>query len=484
MFNVDELLTKWATSTPNSIAFIDEERQVTFAEANVDARKIADVLARSGIARGDLVALALPPYVAWSFSLALNLLGATMLSRSSEIFFPTEIFPDWLIGITPDPNFPSDRTLLFNQDFLEKIKLSPGITRAPGFLSELDPVFLFSTSGTTGTNKYLSADSYYLTEMIKNLWPFEIYVSGRILIFPKFGGYIATVTASKLLFVGKPFINCNVLDARVIQVMQNNSVTGIYGSPAQLVDFLEIVEFEGVAQTNISTIILGGTVPSEPLVERMKRLFSCEIYDAQGSTEGGWIATKELTKSIPSGATIHPEVTLQIVDENDELLSVNDVGRIRYHRPGMSTAYYKNPVATSEFFKDGFFYPGDLGFINEQGLLVLAGRAIEIINLGGVKINPQDIEKVAIAQTGVSDCACFAVLGAAGIEELAIALVVDSSFDRDRFMSAMNQKSLVRVALLITVPAIPRNPGGKIIRAQLATQFATEIAQLQDTTGA
>ena len=86
---------------------------------------------------------------------------------------------------------------------------------APGFSSESDPVFLFSTSGTTGTNKYLSADSHYLAEMTKNLWPFELYVNGRLLILPKFGGWIATITALKLLFVGKPLINCNVLGSFV-----------------------------------------------------------------------------------------------------------------------------------------------------------------------------------------------------------------------------------------------------------------------------
>ena len=94
MLNVDELLLKWATTTPSSLAFVDEDREVTFAELNLDVRKVATALAQAGISRGDIVVIALPPYLGWNCALALQLLGATILPRSIETSFPDEISPD------------------------------------------------------------------------------------------------------------------------------------------------------------------------------------------------------------------------------------------------------------------------------------------------------------------------------------------------------------------------------------------------------
>ena len=83
MIHVDELLEKWATTPHTSVAFADEERVVTFADLNSDVRKIANVLAQIGISRGDIVAIALPPFLGWNFALALQLLGTTITNRAT-----------------------------------------------------------------------------------------------------------------------------------------------------------------------------------------------------------------------------------------------------------------------------------------------------------------------------------------------------------------------------------------------------------------
>ena len=137
----------------------------------------------------------------------------------------------------------------------------------------------------------------------------------------------------------------------------------------------------------------------------------------------------------------------------------------------MATSYYKNPAATAEFFKDGYFYPGDLAFINDAGLLVLGGRSSEVINLGGVKVNPQKVDEIAMAQLGVIDCAAFAVSGQSGVEELAIALVVDSDFNQEFFDKAMAQKSPYPPAISIPMAKIPRNDNGKVSRQLLRTEY-------------
>jgi acyl-CoA synthetase (AMP-forming)/AMP-acid ligase II len=134
----------------------------------------------------------------------------------------------------------------------------------------------------------------------------------------------------------------------------------------------------------------------------------------------------------------------------------------------MVTSHYKNPSATKQFFRNGFFYPGDLGFIDHAGRLLLEGRSTDVLNLGGVKISPERIESIALAQIGVRDCAVFAALGDSGVEKLCIALVVDADFNRERFEESMASKSPHPIGWVQIVSAIPRNETGKIQRNRLA----------------
>jgi acyl-CoA synthetase (AMP-forming)/AMP-acid ligase II len=137
----------------------------------------------------------------------------------------------------------------------------------------------------------------------------------------------------------------------------------------------------------------------------------------------------------------------------------------------MATSYYNNPSATAEFFKDGFFYPGDMGYLDSQGRLVLEGRSNEVINLGGVKLNPEIIDTIALSQLGVIDCATFPIPGPKGVEQLAIALVTDSDFDHEHFEKAMAKKSPFPIAAAVQMKAIARNENGKIMRTLLSQQY-------------
>ena len=213
---------------------------------------------------------------------------------------------------------------------------------------------------------------------------------------------------------------------------------------------------------------MGGSPPSQKLVERIQENSSARIYNSYGSTESGHIAIYEITNKNETGAWIRPPVTLQIVDDNDQPLPAMSVGHIRYKRPGMATSYYNNPEATAQYFRDGFFYPGDLAYLDHAGRLVLQGRSNEVINLGGVKINPERIDAIALTQIGIKDCAVFAHLNEAGVEELAIALVVDEGFDKESFEKAMSKDSPYPIRRAIIVKEIPRNENGKILRNLLA----------------
>ncbi|CAB4337414.1 MAG: AMP-binding protein [Actinobacteria bacterium] len=468
MLNVDELLLKWATTTPSSLAFVDEDREVTFAELNLDVRKVATALAQAGISRGDIVVIALPPYLGWNCALALQLLGATILPRSIETSFPDEISPDWHIALTVDTNFSNTPLILFDNALLDKIKQAAPIASAPGYANQSDVNFLFSTSGTTGLKKYVAMSSIDLSSQVDQIWPSDLYSKDEILTLPLFGGWWATAQAYKRLAVGKAFLNCGVVDQRLLNLLHKNSVRTLSGSPSQISALMDLMQKTGIQLPEIETFILGGNIPTQTFIDRIREKFSARIFDAYGSTEGGAIATRELTKSTPKGGEIFSEVEVEIIDENEAVVPVGTAGQIRYRRTVMAKEYHLNPRATSEFFKDGYFYPGDLGYIDEFGHLVISGRISEIINLGGVKISPDFIDAAAITQPGVKDCAAFAFVAEDGVEKLAVAVVVDGNFKPEDFKKNIWDQTRANPAIILEVQQIPRNPTGKVLRDQLS----------------
>ena len=472
MIHVDELLEKWATTQPTSVAFADEERVVTFADLNSDVRKIANVLAQIGISRGDIVAIALPPFLGWNFALALQLLGTTILPKSIETSFPKEFSPDWHIALTPDPNFSEIPLILFDNELLGKISASPGIGVAPGYANESDINYLISTSGTTGLKKYIAMSTKTLSEQVSQTWATDLYGKDEILTLPLFGGWWSTCQAYKTLIVGKPFINCGEIDQRLLDLLQKYSIRTFAGSPSQISSLMDLMERTNTHFPELETIILAGNIPSEVLVGRIRKQFVARVFDVYGSTEGGAITTRELTLSTPKGGKMFPEIDIEIIDEQEKLLPQGTLGQIRYRRALMATEYHCNPEATAEFFKEGFFYPGDLGYVDELGNLVIAGRVSEILNIGGVKMSPDGIDAVVLAQTGVLDCAAFAVMNSKGVEELAIAVVVDSDFDLARFTLAFGENFHFNLSQVIDLPTIPRNPNGKILRSQLSQDYS------------
>jgi acyl-coenzyme A synthetase/AMP-(fatty) acid ligase len=292
---------------------------------------------------------------------------------------------------------------------------------------------------------------------------------GVFILLP-FGAAWTTIHVAMCLMLGKTYYNCMFTDFRLQKFVSRYPIRTVIGSPIQISSFLEIQAQTGTKLPLLKTIIMGGSPPSEQLVERIKSQLDCRIFNAYGSTEAGLIAMSRLGINQPEGAWITPQMELQIVDDNDSQLPAMSVGHIRYRRDDMSTSYYKNLDATARFFKDGYFYPGDLGFLDDQGRLLLEGRSTDVINLGGVKINPERIESIALAQLGVRDCAAFAAIGSAGVEELALALVVDSEFNRENFEKAMEKKSPHAIRQAKVVPAIPRNETGKIQRHLLAAE--------------
>ena len=467
-----EALTKWATEKPNEIAYADENVEITFAQLNVHVRKSANLFAQAGISRGDLVCTTIPTYSSWVFTLALHLLGTIAISRNMITPFEYEVKPKWIIAHKLHPQVAADRTLIFGQDLVDRINATEEILFAPGYKKPTDPARIFSTSGTSGMSKNIMLTIEQIEALPLQASSYDFVGQDHVMSLYPVGARQSYRRALKCLSNGKPLFACGVNDHRLIAFLHKYPIRTLLGSPLQVAGLLDRQLESATDLPDLETVILGGTKPTRQLLDRIRTHLGSKVYDTYGSTEGSYVAMREVTSEIPEGSNINPEVHLQIVDEEDFPVPQGITGRVRYKRPGMATEYFKNPKATLEFFKGGFFYPGDLGSINLSGQLVLAGRAYEVINLGGVKVSPEKVDEIALAQLGVIDCASFALAGQSGVDELAIALITDNDFDLERFKKVMAKKAQAAPSKFFIVKTIPRNPNGKILRSQLSQDYS------------
>ena len=469
MIKVNELINFWANVKPESVAFADDSHKITFRELDISTRKIGFLLKEKGIKKGQIVCLILPGYPGWIFSLTLYRLGVTTMMQNNLNSFSSELVPDWVVSLDPHPDIDVNHTIISDKNYMAQVATSSELDNFEGFADDSDIATCYSTSGTNGETKYQAIEAGHMWTEASRVHSSNAFGEDDVFMLLPFGAAWTSLHVSTCLIFGKAYYNCKYTDYRLQRFVGRYPIRTIIGSPIQVAGFLESQKEDQMDLPLLKTVIMGGSPPSEQLVKRIKLQLDCRIFNAYGSTEAGLIAMSSLGNMEPEGAWINPLMDLQIVDDDENILPAMSVGHIRYRRSNMPMSYYKNPIATSQFFREGYFYPGDLGYIDKNGRLLLEGRSTDVINLGGVKINPERIESYALSIPGVFDCAAYSALNGAGVEELCIAIVVDGNFNPSNFEKTMEKRfpNLVRQAKIVNT--IPRNETGKIQRNLLAT---------------
>jgi acyl-CoA synthetase (AMP-forming)/AMP-acid ligase II len=169
----------------------------------------------------------------------------------------------------------------------------------------------------------------------------------------------------------------------------------------------------------------------------------------------------------------NPQVEAQVVDEADCPLPMGTVGKLRFRTPWMCQGYAGNEQATARSFREGWFYPNDYGLLEADGFLVLRGRTDDIINYGGVKIDPHDVELVLMQHPHIQDAAVVGLPdGMAGQVPVGF-LVARGNIELQALRAFCAERMEGRQIPVRWVPLrqIPRNPEGKILRDQLRAAY-------------
>lgn len=216
-----------------------------------------------------------------------------------------------------------------------------------------------------------------------------------------------------------------------------------------------------------------------PLQDRVEALFGVPCLQNYATTETGLIACNPLpprerrpgTVGIPTGCE------LRICDDDGQVLPVGSEGEIVVRGPLVFDGYDGDRTLNAVSFTHGWFRTGDLGRIDDAGYLVLSGRRHDVINRGGQKVSPIEVEAGLCRHPSVADAVCVPqthpTLGSVPVA--AVVIHEDHIFDPQAILLSLREimPAFKLPARLVACEKVPRDPVGKILRDQATAAFGT-----------
>ena len=219
------------------------------------------------------------------------------------------------------------------------------------------------------------------------------------------------------------------------------------------------------------------SLPPSVMAE-LERVFGAPVIESYGMTEAAHQMASNPLPPLPRkpgtvGLAAGPE--LAIMDDAGTLLPAGTTGEIVIRGPNVTAGYESNPEANAVAFHDGWFRTGDQGAFDPDGYLTITGRLKEIINRGGEKISPREVDEVLLTHPAVAQAVTFALPAEILGEEVAAAIVLRegstaTTADIQAFAAERLAKFKVPVRLEF-LDEIPKGPTGKLQRIGLAQKL-------------
>ncbi|MDZ4044783.1 MAG: class I adenylate-forming enzyme family protein [Rhodoglobus sp.] len=472
---------------PDGEGVVHDETRLTYAQWWQHAGGLAEELRRRGVRPGDVVIIGLPSSAEYAVAyVAIARLGAVASGvnprlGSGEIAHvlaktdPAAIIcgTDLLDRIPPDYR---DRVLPV-EDFPRFVGTEPG----PVAAVEADaPAVIVWTSGTTGLPKGAWFDTNGLRASALGSRDFVRPFDRRLVPLPfVHAGFMTKVweivaSGTTLVITPVPWRAAVMLD-----LIERERITVATGVPTQ---WEKVMSLPDVVDRDLSALryVITSTAPASPeLIRRLEDGLRVEVAVRFASTESG-PATGTRPGDAPDVVSTTlgrplPDAEISIVDDDGVALPAGAIGTVRVRHPGRMRGYWRDPEQTAKTLSlDGWITTGDLGWLTDDGNLVLTGRSTEMYIRGGYNVYPREVELALLDHPSVRDAA---VLGmpAPVIGEQGVAVLVPEDPDAPPTLEEVRDFLRGRIAdyklpdVLCVVPELPLTAFMKVSRPELRT---------------
>lgn len=510
--SIVEALKINAEKTPDKLCVGDKKNQVTYKEFWNMVKKAAVYLQEKGVQKGDMVVIRGAQKVEFLLGVfGVQLAGGAVcpLEKAikddrimeimnfvdSNIYLAEKSVKNTTVNnislkemfkvvqnneaVTPNENTDNSENVVLNEssDSSEAVNSKEFSLPASDDLSEI----LFTT-GTTGKSKGIEVTFGCNIAIAQNVIDSVGMEKDEIeLITTPINHSLAIRRSYGAIYNGSSIVLTDGIKfvEDFFKLLDRYKITAITFVPAILEQVLKFAKDRFATYDNQFHYIQLGSAPlSETNKEILTKMFpTTRLYNTYGATESGCTVILEFSKYG------HKKKCIGRTTVNTEILFVDDRRNIveaSLEKPGILAfkgkmnmrSYYKEPEITKEVMDEkGVVYTNDLGYLGEDGLVYLLGRQGDVINMGGIKIAPTEIEEVAMKHEMIKDCACIPIKDEITGEAPKLFVTLNEGYQLDQkelskyLLSKL--ESLKVPKTFEVIDEIPRTFNGKIIRKQL-----------------
>jgi long-chain acyl-CoA synthetase len=503
--NIIELILRNAKRFPDKPAIVFDDCILTYAGLIERTRKLSYAFKKVGVRQGDFIGLLLNNSFEFVISmLAAADLEATIVPMSNSLGQKDLLTAIKLTGIKfiigwhvtlnnifdlSENSFviPRDhciavggevKGLHYFDDFLE-METGEYALNDCGADQEADFI-LTMTSGSTSEPKpivftqrtkiirSLAAQTLYdITENDITLTPTPLYhsISQRLVLMPLITG-------------GTCVIMKNFTTKSWFEMIQQYKITFCIAVSAQLEMILD--ELDGATEdlSSMRCIVCCCALLRDNVKERLFSAFKCDVHECYGASEVGIISNLSSNASKNKLHTVGvavPDAEIKIVDSSGNGVLIGEIGEITCKSKASFSRYYGNKDSTQKSLKDGYFYTGDMGYMDEDNHLIFSSRKKEIIITGGTNVYPADVEAILNQHPLVKETSVVGVEDQK-LGEKVVAFVIPHK------ENALTSRALQRHCMYnladyqkplgyIFVSEFPRTALGKILKRKLIDRY-------------
>jgi len=478
--NPAELFLQRAHEVPFKAAIIDENITMSFRDVAHIVLSIADNMRSRGIGQGAIVAVHTnDSLVIICSTFACALLGASWVFGDDALANNRDIVPSHRLYTREVKSEGFEPSAMLVDEYWFKPKSENFWSSGsvfPGFSSSNDCWLFFHSSGTTGTPKFMKLTCE--TQLKRILALNTEFVAGEsrcVFLFSAPSPPSLMRSLAALCWGGGLVISTDP------HFWSESNTTHVFASPQQI----KYVMSGHSLSKKIGKALIGGDGLPDELSKSLLENFH-RVVNTYGSTETNLVVENEkLLNSDGSvtSRTIWYDSEIQIVDEDDRPLPAGEEGIVRIRNDYTVEGYVGVEPTRQSATRQGWFYPGDTGYVSEDRNFFVSGRHNDRLIVGGVKINAVLLDYVISSVDGVEDSITFQLEHTGGEHEL-IAFI---KIREDAIHSDVQSDAKIKIAASLGISAIPskfiftneipRTENGKPNRracAQLAMQARRE----------
>ncbi|MEQ3549929.1 AMP-binding protein [Pseudonocardia nematodicida] len=493
---VVDALAWWVRTVPDHPAIDLDGDVVTYAELDTWADGVAAALVGRGVTRGDRVGIVGANSLEWcvaavaAWKVGAVVCGFNQRFRATELGALVQLCEPAVVFGDPShlpllDEVGSSGTSFVPLGLDDVVSTARGRAHPPAVAVDTDPedpTSIVFTSGTTGTPKGVVfthrslAGAMHEWSLAESVAPGDFRV---LLVLPMFtAAGIVWGLSRTLVQGGTMFLQPGFDPPRALEVLESARITTFTGPPILFEQIARVPGFDRVRLGHLTTAWVGGARVPVPLLEtwRPRGVALRQLY---GQTEIGGTATAMSA----DGARRHPDkcgaggpfTRIRVVDPDGRDCAPGEVGEILMRGPGMFPGYWRNEQATAQALRGGWLHSGDLGTLDEEGLLTYVDRMGEMINSGGLKISPAELETVIAQVPGVVEVAVVPVPDAKFGETSAAVVHAADTFEPSSVVAFCNERladyKVPRYVIAHGGP-LPRMASGKIAKRDLRAVYA------------